>query len=81
MYEHLGKFYIPVATFGSIEVRCMYVCIEVALGGVPMGSGVQLGLGGWAHQKWVQCPNPGYHRSRVTHAGSYLRTQHAKRFL
>ena len=31
---------------------------EFAIRGVPMGLGVQLGLGERAHQKWVQCPNP-----------------------
>ena len=35
----------------------MYVCVKVALRGVPMGSGVQLGLGE-GPIKWVQCPNP-----------------------
>ena len=40
------------------------------------GIGRPTGPGGGAHQKWVQCPNPAgtYHRSRVTHAGSYLHT-------
>ena len=36
----------------------MYVCLEVALRGVPMDRGVELSLEGGAHQKWVQCPNP-----------------------
>ena len=35
----------------------MYVCIEVALCGGPMGLGVQLGLGDGSHEKWVLCPN------------------------
>ena len=53
--------------------ECMSVCLEVALCGVPMEKGVKLGL--------VEGPSRGpmfqprrYHRSRVTHAGSYLHT-------
>ena len=35
----------------------MYVCIDIALCGVLMGSGIQLGLVE-RPIKWVQCPNP-----------------------
>ena len=36
----------------------MYVSIEVALHGVPMEWGVQLGLGEGPIKKLVQCTNP-----------------------
>ena len=49
----------------------MYVCIEVALCGVSVETGIKLGLEE-GPIKWVQCPV--YHWSRVTHAGSHLRT-------
>ena len=35
----------------------VYVCIEAGFCGVPMGKGVQLGLG-WGAFKGVQFPNP-----------------------
>ena len=52
--------------------RCMYVWIEVAICGVPMESGVQLALRGGPSRGPISQPR-GYHRSRVTHAGSYMR--------
>ena len=42
---------------------------------VPTGLGVQLGLGDGPINKVVPMSQPrGYHRSRVTHADSYLHT-------
>ena len=41
-----------------------------------MESGIQLGLGGGAHQKWIQCPNPtstiGLVSSTLAHACALL---------
>ena len=51
---------------------CMYVYVEVALRGVPMEKGVQLGLGEGPSRGPISQPH-GYHQSRVTHTGSYLR--------
>ena len=43
-----------------------------------MGSGVPAGPRGGTHQdRGSDIPTPWYHRYRVTHAGSYLRTQRA----
>ena len=52
---------------------------------IANGKGCPAGPGGEAHQKRVQCAYVSqprwYHRSRVTHAGSYLRTHTVVRFL
>ena len=61
---------------GVKKSASMYVCIEIALRGDAHG----IGRSNWAKGRdplgsWVQYPNPQYHRYRVTHAGSYLRTQ------
>ena len=55
---------------------CMYVCIEVALRGDAHGGfGVPTGPRGGTHRaRGSNIPTPQYHRYRVTHAGSYLRT-------
>ena len=55
-------------------VVCMYICSEVALlCGVPIERGVQLGLGKGPIKSGSPMSQPrGYHRSRVTHTGSYL---------
>ena len=56
---------------------CMYVCIEVALRGVPMEKGVQLGQGegldpgGGAHPNGSNIPTPRV--PSVTHTDTYMR--------
>ena len=52
----------------------LYVCIEVDHRGVPMGLGVQPGLGVMPIKSGSNVPTLRYHRYRVTHAGSYSRT-------
>ena len=50
---------------------CIYVCIEVALCGLPMERGVQLGLGEMPFKSGNNAPTPLYHRYHITRAGLY----------
>ena len=61
---------------GIWKLYITYVCIEVALSRVPMGSGIQLGAwrGGQSKAGPMSQPRE-YHWSRITHAGSYLRSR------
>ena len=53
----------------------MYACIELPFVELPVGSGVQMGLGMGPINKVGPMSQPrGYHQSRVMYAGSYLHT-------
>ena len=59
--------YVSIYGYGT-------VCIEVVHHGVPMGSGIQLGLGEGPIKSESNVPTPQYHRYRVMHVSSYLRS-------
>ena len=57
MSAHFNIFHNCLPEVIMERERVVYVGINVALRGVPMERGVQLGLGE-GPVKWVQCPNP-----------------------
>ena len=62
---------LSFCSFSQTSFMYMYASIEVALRGMPMEKGVQLGLGEGSSRGPIS-QSSGYHWPRVKKAGSYL---------